>query len=89
MTQVTDTDIRDLKDLILGLDKKIDDIKADVRVMDTRLVEVEKKIDKLDGKIDKLDGRLWSFGGTILAAVLAALLTIFGRYIFTGLPNVH
>jgi peptidoglycan hydrolase CwlO-like protein len=59
MTQVTDTDIREIKDLIQGLDKKID-------IMDTRIIEVEKKIDKLDPKIDKQDNRLWLFMGLIL-----------------------
>jgi uncharacterized coiled-coil protein SlyX len=51
MTQVTDSDIRELKDLLLGLDKKID-------IIDTRLVEVEKKLDKLDTKVEKLDERV-------------------------------
>lgn len=41
MTQATDADIKELKNLILGLDQKIDSI-------DTRLRLVEKKIDKLD-----------------------------------------
>jgi peptidoglycan hydrolase CwlO-like protein len=88
MTQATDTDIRELKDLILGLDKKIDaidrkvdDVRTDIRVMDTRLIEVEKKVDKLDGKIDKQDNRLWTFGGIILTASLTAL----GKLIF--FPN--
>jgi chromosome segregation ATPase len=62
MPQITETDIRDIKDLIIGLDKKIDavavqlntvekkvdDLKSDLRVVDTRLVEVEKKIEKQD-----------------------------------------
>lgn len=76
MTQATDTDIRELKDLILGLDKKIDDVKSDIRVMDTRLVEVEKKLDKLDSKIDKQDTRLWAFGGIVLTASLGALVKL-------------
>jgi hypothetical protein len=70
MSQVTDTDIRELKDLILGLDKKIDDVKTTIvgldkkiDIMDARLIEVEKKI-------DKQDTRLWAFGGIILAASL-------------------
>jgi hypothetical protein len=51
MTQATDPDIREIKDLIQGLDKKIS-------IIDTRLVEVEKKVDRLDIKIDKQDNRL-------------------------------
>jgi hypothetical protein len=69
MTQVTDTDIRDIKDLIQGLDKKID-------IMDTRLIEVEKKIDKLDTKIDKQDNRLWLFMGLILTTALATIFKL-------------
>lgn len=73
-----------------SVDTKLSDIRGEIKQVETQL---EGKIDKLDGKIttlttnvSNLDGRLWGFGGTILAAVLAALLTIFGRYIFTGLP---
>jgi hypothetical protein len=62
MTQATDTDIRELKDLLLGLDKKID-------VIDTRLIEVEKKI-------DKQDSRLWAFGGIILTASLGITIKL-------------
>jgi prefoldin subunit 5 len=76
-----------------SVDTKLSDIRGEIKQVETQL---EGKIDKLDGKIttlttnvSNLDGRLWGFGGTILAAVLAALLTIFGRYIFTGLPIVQ
>jgi autotransporter translocation and assembly factor TamB len=76
-----------------SVDTKLSDIRGEIKQGETQL---EGKIDKLDGKIttlttnvSNLDGRLWGFGGTILAAVLAALLTIFGRYIFTGLPIVQ
>lgn len=76
MTQATDTDIRELKDLILGLDKKIDgldkkidEVKVDLKIVDTRLVEVEKKI-------DKQDTRLWAFGGIILAAALGTIVKL-------------
>ena len=96
MTQATDTGIRELRDLIVGMntevrglkdlisdvDKKIDDVKADIRVMDTRLIEVEKKIEKLDTKIDKQDNRLWAFVGVMLTIALGALSTIGVRYIF-------
>ena len=69
MTQVTDTDIRELKDLILGLDKKIDGLDKKIDILDTRLVEVEKKI-------DKQDTRLWTFGGIILAAALGTIVKL-------------
>lgn len=69
MTQSTDTDMREIRDLIQGLDKKID-------IIDTRLVEVEKKIDKLDIKIDKQDNRLWLFMGLILTTALATIFKL-------------
>jgi hypothetical protein len=69
MTQATDTDIREIKDLILGLDKKIDEVKTDLKIIDTRLIEVEKKI-------DKQDTLLWTFGGIILAAALGTIVKL-------------
>ncbi len=69
MTQATDTNIREIKDLILGLDKKIDEVKTDLKIIDTRLIEVEKKI-------DKQDTRLWTFGGIILAASLGIIVKL-------------
>jgi archaellum component FlaC len=83
MPQITETDIRDIKDLIIGLDKKIDavavqlntvekkvdDLKSDLRVVDTRLIEVEKKI-------EKQDSRLWWFIGVILTASLATIFKL-------------
>jgi peptidoglycan hydrolase CwlO-like protein len=52
MTQATDSDIREIRDLLQGVDKKIDSLDKKIDIMDTRLVEVEKKIEKLDLKID-------------------------------------
>ena len=84
MTQATDTDIRELKDLILGLDRKIDDIKSDIRVIDTRLIEVEKKIEKLDTRIDRLDNRLWVFLSALLTITIGTLSTLGIRYIIVN-----
>jgi chromosome segregation ATPase len=76
MTQSTETDIRELKDIILGIDKKIDDVKAEIRgldkkidIIDTRLIEVEKKI-------DKQDTRLWTFSGIVLSAALGTIIKL-------------
>lgn len=87
MTQATDTDIRELKDLIIGLDKKIDgidkkidDLKSDFRVMDTRLVEVEKKI-------DKQDSRLWAFVGVLFTIAFGGLTTLLVRYLSFTTPT--
>ena len=75
MAQATDTDIREIKDLILGLDKKIDEVKICLNFIDTRLIEVEKKI-------DKQDTLLWTFGGIILAAALGTIVKLL------AFPNV-
>ncbi len=78
MTQATDSDIKDLTSLILGIDKKIDEVRSDLRIMDARLIEVEKKVDKLDGRFDKLDNRLWLFAMLILGSALTAIIKLFG-----------
>jgi pyruvate kinase len=81
--QITETEIKDIKDLMIGLDKKIDavalqlnavdkkvdDIRSDLRVVDTRLIEVEKKI-------EKQDSCLWWFIGVILTASLATIFKL-------------
>jgi hypothetical protein len=85
MTQATDTDIKELKDLIQSLDKRIE----------VGFAKIEGQINtseaKLEGKIDKLDERtklgFWGFifRGVALAA-LAALTVIFVKYLFPILP---
>ena len=77
MTQATDIDIRELKDLITALDKKIDVGFSDIR---GELKDIRGQINtseaKLEGKIDKLDERtrlgFWGFVGRGL--VLAILI---------------
>jgi hypothetical protein len=84
MSQKTETDFRELKDLIQALDKK----------MDLGFNTLEGKIDKLDTRmtlvesaITKLDNRLWTFGGIALSVTLGSLLTVFIRYIFSDNPK--
>ncbi len=97
MTQATDTEIGEIKtsidsivkateanakaigDLTLEMRLGFSDIKGKLDGIDGRLVAVE-------GNLKGLDARLWGFGGTLLGAVLAALLTIFGRFLFSGSP---
>ena len=97
MTSATETDIREIKtsvdsiakateantkaiaDLTLEIRLGFSDIKGKLDGIDGRLVAVE-------GNLKGLDARLWGFGGTLLGAVLAALLTIFGRFLFSGSP---
>ena len=62
--------IADLVTSISGLREEMrvgfSDIKTDIKVMDTRLKEVESKI-------DKQDSRLWAFVAIVLTAALGAL----------------
>jgi hypothetical protein len=93
MTAATDTDIKEIKNLIQGLDKKIEGL--DKR-MEVGFAELKGQINtveaKLEGKIDKLDERtklgFWGFifRGTALAA-LAAMTAIFVKYLFPILPT--
>ncbi len=90
MAQRTESDLRELKELIQGLDKKIDlldrkvelgfaDVNGKLDVVNTRLTAVESGL-------LKLDNRLWAFIGLGLTATLGSLLTIFARYIFSNNP---
>jgi hypothetical protein len=85
MTQTTDTDLQELKDLIKGLDQKIDlgflEVKGELNLVNTRLTLVETSI-------TKLDNRLWTFIGVLFTATLESLLTVFARFMFTTNPNL-
>jgi hypothetical protein len=67
MIQATTADIREIKDLIKSID--------------TRLIELEKKVDKLDtslnARFDKLDNRLWVFVMLILGSALTTIVKVF------------
>ncbi len=93
MTQATDTDIREIKDLIAANTKAIADLTLEMRVGFSDLRGQINTVEaKLEGKIDKLDERtklgFWGFifRGTALAA-LAALTAIFVKYLFPILPT--
>jgi hypothetical protein len=82
-TEANTKAIADLTTSVSGLREEMrlgfSDIKGKIDNLDGRLVAVE-------GNLKGLDARLWGFGGTLLGAVLAALLTIFGRFLFAGSP---
>jgi hypothetical protein len=67
MIQATTADIREIKDLIKSIDN--------------RLIELEKKVDKLDtslnARFDKLDNRLWVFVMLILGSALTTIVKVF------------
>jgi hypothetical protein len=84
MTQVTETEIQELKDLIKGFHGEIklelSEIKGELKTVNTRLTLLETAV-------TKLDSRLWLFMGLVLAPTLTALMGIVVRYIFVGIPN--
>jgi hypothetical protein len=84
MAQLTEIDLQELKDLIKGLDNKIDlgflEVKGELKAIDTRLTLLETAV-------TKLDSRLWLFMGLVLAPTLTAVMGIVVRYVFLGMPN--
>jgi hypothetical protein len=58
MTQATDTDIREIRDLLLGLDKKIDgvDIKLDIHIVktDERFNSIDERFNSIEIQISDL-----------------------------------
>ena len=58
MTQATDTDIRDLKDLITGLRDEMRAefaiVKTDIKVINTRLGAIDGRLSTLEGTTQKI-----------------------------------
>jgi chromosome segregation ATPase len=54
MTTTSDTDLKELKDLILGLDKKLDFQRLELeRSIDNKFSELDRKIDNKISELDK------------------------------------
>lgn len=92
MTTVTDSDIKELKDLLVGLDKKIDamDKKLDIYIAktDERLKGIDSKLTQLDKRIDSVDTRLNTFMIgflSIIGIMVTGILAIIGKVVF--FPN--
>jgi hypothetical protein len=76
MAQATNKDIREIKDLILGLDKKIDEVKTEIRGLDKKIDIIDIRLVEVEKKIDKQDTPLWAFGGIILAVCLGTIVKL-------------
>jgi hypothetical protein len=91
MAQKTETDLRELKDLIQSLDKKIEalDRKVDLgfNTLDGKIDKLDARLGSVETKLIKLDDRLWAFGGIALSVTLGSLLTVFIRYLFSDSPK--
>ncbi len=84
MTQTTDVDIKEIRDLLLGLNQKIDGVDKKLEVFQARTEErfnsIDQRFNSLDQRLGSLedrtkaqDSRLWTF---VTALVLAALGTV-------------
>jgi hypothetical protein len=91
MAQRTESDLRELKDLIQGLDKKIDllDKKVELGFSDAngKLDVINTRLTTVEAGLIKLDSRLWTFIGLCLTTTLGSLLTVFIRYMFSDSPK--
>jgi hypothetical protein len=79
VTQATDTDIRDLKDLIVGLDSKITAIAKDVVDLKVATAELKTSITGSDTRLANIENRSnlqvnWFLG--IITALVGVLSTI-------------
>jgi hypothetical protein len=52
MTQATDTDIREIRDLLLGLDKKIDGVD---KKLDIHIVKTEERFNSIDERFNSIE----------------------------------
>ncbi|NCJ06353.1 hypothetical protein GS597_07480 [Synechococcales cyanobacterium C] len=61
MTQATDSEIREIRDLILGLDKKIDSLDKRFEVSQTRTDErfnsIDERFNSIDERFNSIDER--------------------------------
>jgi hypothetical protein len=87
MTQATDNDIRELRDLILGLDKKMDGFDKRLEVFQARTEEqlnaINKRIDSLEQRGNAQETRFWG----LVTLLATALLGILGKVIFFPLDK--
>jgi hypothetical protein len=91
MTQATDRDIAEIKDLITAgnaaTQKQIADLDKKVEVgferIDGKLNGIEDRLVAVESSNKIIDGRLWSLIATLLGLTVTALLGIFVRYLFS------
>jgi hypothetical protein len=62
MAQRTETDLKDLTDLIKGLDKKIDELGTTIESIETKVTTLDKQVgigfSEINGKFDVVNTRL-------------------------------
>ncbi len=70
MSTITDSDLQELKDLINGLDKRIEVNQART---DEKLDAIEKNLSELKKQVDKQDSRLWVLVSGMFLVIMGAL----------------
>ena len=84
MTQATDTDLQQIRDLLLGLDKKVDHIDRTLEVFqvrtDERFNSIDQRFSSLDQRMGSIedrtkaqDSRLWTFVTALIVAALGII----------------
>jgi hypothetical protein len=83
MTQATDTDIRELRDAILGFDKKLDVYIAQnieqLKGLEVQISDLKTDVGDIKTQLRSQDNRLWSFVSALVLALIGLLakLTFF------------
>ena len=78
MTTTSETAIREIKDLILGLDKRLDTLDKNLEVRGVKLDAINQHLDDLKQQVNKQDNRFWG----LFLALFIALLGIIGKVLF-------
>lgn len=100
MTTVTESDLKELKDLILGIDRKLDvyiartderfnTLDERFKAVDRRFDQVDKRIDDTKKRIDSINARLNTFTLgflSIVGVLVTGLLGIIGKLVFYPNP---
>jgi chromosome segregation ATPase len=86
IARATEANTKAIADLATSVTGLREEMRVGFARLDGKIDNIDGRLLAVENRIGGLDTRLWTFGGIILGAVLAALLTIFGRYIFTGNP---
>jgi hypothetical protein len=77
MTQATDTDIREIRDLLLGMDKKLDvhmaKTEEQLKGIDARFAGIDSQLADIKVQLRSQDNRLWTFVGALFVAGCGAI----------------
>ena len=88
MATVTDTDLKELKDLITDL--KVNQVRMEERLsgqmatLDEKVSGIDKRLDIIESRVNGLTG--WLIG--VLFALVGGLLGILGKITFSLIPKI-